>query len=109
MGTDTHFRQSTLKSGTQKVKIDGIVLKSTSDSEVLANYNLILSGAECKPDTSVAKNVLQDIVSLYVRVRSFSHAKDNVQRYKIKSKQTKKKALHTEISRSCEQSQPRQN
>ena len=39
------------------------------DSDVLTNYDLILSAAECKPDIHVTKGVLHDILSLYIRVR----------------------------------------
>ena len=42
------------------------------DSDVLTNYDLVLSEAECKPDIHVRKGVLYDILSLYIRVRSVS-------------------------------------
>ena len=39
---------------------------------------------------------------MYVRVRSFSFAKDIIQRHKIGAKQTKAKSLRKEINRSCQ-------
>jgi len=75
------------------------------DSDVLANYDLIVSEAECKPDIHVRKDALHDILSLYVRVRSFSCSKDIVQRYRIKAKQNKSKSLRKEISRSCQENE----
>lgn len=103
--TEHYFRQSTLKAGLKKIDIVGITLKSTSDGDVLANYHLIVADAGCKPDSDVKKGILHDIVSLYVRVRSFSYAKDTVQRYKIKAKQIKSKSLRKEISRSCQENE----
>ena len=92
-----------------KTDIAGIAQESISDCDVLSNYNLILAEAELEPDKHVEKDVLHNIVSLYVRVRAFSFAKDIIQRYKIKSKQTKAKSLRKEISRSCQDTQDQRN
>ena len=99
--TDEYFRQSNSKAGLQRIDIVGITKNSTTDSDVLANYQLIVSVADCESDSDVQKDVLHNIVSLYIRERSFSYAKDIVQRYKIKAKQRKSKSLRKEISRSC--------
>ena len=92
-----------------KVDIAGIAQESISDCDVLSSYNLILAEAELEPDQHVEKDVLHNIVSLYVRVRAFSFAKDIIQRYKIKSKQTKAKSLQKEISRSCLDTEDQRN
>ena len=103
--TDEYFRQSTSKAGLQRIDIVGITKTSTIDSDVLANYQLIVSEADCDSYSHVQKDVLHNIVSLYIRVRSFSYAKDIVQQYKIKAKQRKSKSLRKEISRSCKQNE----
>ena len=92
-----------------KVDIAGIAQESISDCHVLSSYNLILAEAELEPDKHVEKDVLHNTVSLYVRVRVFSFAKDIIQRYKIKSKQTKAKSLRKEISRSCLDTEDQRN
>ena len=96
-----HFRPFTSKPDLQRLDISGITNKATSDSDILAYYNLIVSDAELEPDSHVCKDVLRGIISLYVHVRSFSFAKDIIQQYKIKTTQTKARALRKEISRSC--------
>ena len=58
--------------GLHKLDIVRIKLKSPMYSDVLTNYDLILSEAKCKPDIHVRKGVLHDILSLYIRVRSVS-------------------------------------
>ena len=63
----------------------------------------MVSDLELVPATHVIKDVLHAIVHLYVRVRSFSLAKDIIQHHKLKSRQTKSKALRKEISRNCEE------
>jgi len=71
----------------------------------------MVSDAELVPTKNVSKDVLHSIVNLYLRVRSFSLAKDIIQDFKIKAKQSKGKALRKEIQRGCElkQAQERHN
>ena len=111
--TEHYFRQSTLKvaGGLQRVDIAGIAQKSVTDSDVVSNYQTMVSDAELVPTKNVSKDVLHSIVNLYLRVRSFSLAKDIIQDFKIKAKQSKGKALRKEIQRGCElkQAQERHN
>ena len=110
--TEHYFRQSTLKGAhsLQPVDIAGIAQNSVSDSDVVSNYQTMVSDAELVPTKNVSKDVLHSIVNLYIRVRSFSLAKDIIQDFKIKAKQSKGKALRKEIQRSCdEQTQERHN
>ena len=103
--TENYFRQSTVNVGLHKIDIVSITLKSSMDSDVLANYDLIVSEAKCKPNIHVRKDVLHDILSLCIRVCSFSYSNDIVQRYRLKAKQNKSKSLCKEISRSCQENE----
>jgi len=70
----------------------------------------MVSDAELVPAKNVSKDFLHSIVNMYIRVRSFSLAKDIIQDFKIKAKQSKGRALHKEIQRSSdEQTQERHN
>ena len=100
-----YFRQLTPKVASQGIDIVTITLKATSDSDVLSNYGLIITDAEIKPASHVIKDVLHGIMTLYVRVRSFSFAKDVIEKYKIRMKQTKGKSLRKDISRSCHENE----
>ena len=73
------------------------------------SYNTLLANSELRIDKHVAKDVLQSILDLYIRVRSFSFAKDIVQRYKIHTKQLKDTALRKEISRASNSDLERQH
>ena len=57
--------------------------KATSDSDVLSNSGLIITDAEIKPASHVIKDVLHDIMTLSVQVRSFFFAKV-IENHKIK-------------------------
>ncbi|XP_044179339.1 uncharacterized protein LOC122960870 isoform X2 [Acropora millepora] len=91
--TEHHFRQLSPDGNLQSVNTKGITDKSVTDSELLAYYNLMVSDSELVSATHVIKDVLHAIVHLYVRVRSFSLAKDIIQHHKLRK----------EISRNCEE------
>lgn len=91
-----------------KINIEKIRSESCSDLEIIAAYNTLLANSELRIDKHVAKDVLQSILDLYIRVCSFSFAKDIVQRYKIQTKQLKDKALRKEISRASNSDLERQ-
>jgi hypothetical protein len=71
-----------------------IICESTLQSPIVKSLwdNIVLeSGIE--ESSTTQKLCLENIVKLYVRVRSFSYARDYISKYKIKEKQTKSKSL----------------
>ena len=82
----------------QRLDMSGITHNATSNSDI---SNLMISDAELELHSNVHKDVLHGIVSVYINVASFSFVKGIIQRYKIGEKQTKTRALHKGISRSC--------
>lgn len=78
-----------------------IICESTLSSPVVKSLweNIVLeSGIE--ESSSTQKLCLENIVKLYIRVRSFSYARDYISKYKIKEKQTKSKSLRKDLKRS---------
>ena len=67
--TKRYFRQSTLKGAhsLQEVNIAGIPQKSVSDSDVVSNYQTMVSDAELVPTKNVSKHALNSIVNLHIR------------------------------------------
>ena len=100
---ERYFRQLTPKVASQEIDIVTITLKATRGSEGLSNYTFNVTDAEIKPASHVIKDVLHGIMTLYVRVRSFSFAKDVIEKYKIRMEQTKGKSLRPDISRSWQE------
>lgn len=70
----------------------------------MSAYILILSDTEPIVQSGVAKDVLHDIIQLYVRVHSFSSAKGIIQKHKMKLKQLKSKSPRKDISRAIKES-----
>jgi hypothetical protein len=80
-----------------------LISVSTLNSPLVKSLwdNIVLdSGVE--QSCSTQKLLLENIVKLYLRVRSFSYARDYISKYKIKVKQTKSKALRKDLKRSRE-------
>ena len=98
--TEHYFRLSAAADGAHKVDISGITNQASRDSEVISYYQNMVSDAETVPASHTSKDMLHSIISMYVKVRSFSLAKDIVSAHKIKVKQPKAKALRKEIKRS---------
>ena len=76
------------------------ICESTLNSPVVKSLweNIVLeSGIE--ESSCTQKLCLENIVKLYVRVRSFSYARDYISKNKIKEKQTKSKALRKDLKR----------
>ena len=101
---EKYFRSSTCNGPILKINIE----KIRSESCIIAAYNTLLANSELRIDKHVVKDVLQSILDLFIRVRSFSFAKDIVQGYKIQTKQLKDKALRKEISRASNSDLERQ-
>ena len=79
-------------------------------------FDSLIANAELKPEKQVAKDILQSIVYLYIKVRGFSTAKEIVQKHKLVAKSKlkylvqwlKQKALRKEIKRAAE-AEPEKN
>ena len=67
----------------------------------LNQFNSNLFGDFSKQlSTSTQKLCLENVVKLYLKVRSFSYARDYLNKYKIKQKHVNKKALRKDLKRS---------
>ena len=67
--------------------------------EILANYSIVCNATAEKVEKEVSSNLLEQMLTLYVRLRSFSYAKDKVQHHKIVAKKIKTRSLRTEIKK----------
>ena len=75
--TEKYFRFLTSNYPVTRIDINEIMSRSINDSEVLTAFICMKATSELKLDDKVAKDVLQSIIHLYIRVRSFSFARDD--------------------------------
>ena len=79
--TEKYFRFYTSDYPITSIDITEIRSKTINDSEVLIAFSCMKANSELKVCEKVAKDVLQSIVDLYIRVRSFPFARNVVQKY----------------------------
>ena len=91
-----HFLQAT-KNFTTKIDSKGIVSSLLKDPWILACFSKIRSKSESPVQKEVAMNLFEDMLSLYIRVRSHSYAKNKQQLHKIQSGKTKARSLRTDM------------
>ena len=84
---EVYFRSKT-SSSVVKIDAKDIVAKLMTDFGVLSNFSNIRSKAE-KVDKEIALNLLEQLLSLYIRVRGFSYAKEKLQQHKVAAHKTK--------------------
>lgn len=95
---EIEFRKITSTS-VRSININIIVSKLIKDIEIFEIFSKIVEEAPLKTDNEeLKKTILQSIFELYLKVRSHSHAKDIINKYKQK-KYVKKKSLRTELKK----------
>ena len=72
--TEKIFRSATANF-TTKIDCPTLVNKILKDSFILAHFKIICGNADQVVEKEVAKNLLEHIGTLFIRVRSFSYAK----------------------------------
>jgi len=65
--TEHYFRDATSKTNVQNIAYASIISRSVHDVEVDSTYNSMLSNSELIINSSVTKNVLHNIIQLYVK------------------------------------------
>ncbi|XP_047123666.1 uncharacterized protein LOC124806636 [Hydra vulgaris] len=88
---EIQFRNETNINHLQEIDINRMTMELLKDTEVVSFYNSILTGCGVDIDNDVSKNLLENMVKLYFRVRAFSLAKDITTKYKLKLKQKNNK------------------
>lgn len=99
--TEKIFCLETSKQNFRKINVFLIVKKLMEFPATQDFYKVVIENAEIEISNDVAKATLFGMLTLYVRIRSFSFTKDVVQKHKIKVKQRgKAEALRKSLKQS---------
>eukprot|EP00111_Clytia_hemisphaerica_P012461 TCONS_00036563-protein len=99
MLAESYFVSATTDRKVTRINVEYIVSSLMANPFLLANFNSIRHKAETPVKKEIAMNLLDDLLTLYVRIRSHSFAKDKVQSHKMAKNVTKSKSLRGEIKR----------
>jgi uncharacterized C2H2 Zn-finger protein len=96
------FRKEVDKSklAIRNIPVDAICYSTLSLPIVKSLWQNIVMSSGVNPSGDTQKLCLENIVKLYLKVRSFSYARDYISRYRIKEKQNKKKGLRKDLKQS---------
>ena len=99
--TEIMFRQylKSQKAAHLSVPTEKIVDQVLATPDVKSLWESIIAELDSQVSNECSKLALENFIKLYVQVRSFSHARDIVNKYKLKEKALKKKALRKELKK----------
>ena len=81
----------------RKIPTDAICSNVFKSPAVKSLCDNIVMSAGVDHSSSTQKLCLENVIKLYLRVRSFSYARDYLTKHKIKEKQLKKKVLRKDL------------
>lgn len=93
---ESYFLSAT-KQFVTKINAEHIVSSLLSDTYVLIYFNSFRRCCEVKKE--IGLNVLEDMLTLYIRIRSHSYAKRKQQQHKLNASILKSRSLRTEIKK----------
>ena len=76
-----------------------IVNQLLQESEVISNFTCICNKAAQQVEKEVALDMLESLLTLYIRVRAHSYAKNIKERHMVATKKQKTRSLRTEIKK----------
>ena len=89
------------RTNTFQTSIDStsFVSEMLQNCHLVSSYKLICYSVEPKVPDEICFNILEKMLMLFTRVRTFSYPKDTREKYKSKKKQVTKSSLRTEITK----------
>lgn len=100
---ELHFRAQTGKEVCHRICVDTIVGNLFKQPALKSKWNMLVEECSCEITEKRSLVFLDQILMLFIKIRSFSYAKDVVQKYKLNQRATKQKALRKEIERATQQ------
>ena len=79
---------------------DAVVQVLMEDSQILSSFRLLLEESSLKVVEEDSLNLLDKILTLFLRIRYFSYAKSKIDTYKAKQRKGKGKALRKQLKSS---------
>ena len=64
---------------------------------ITSNFRTVFYDTDPKVDSEISRNLLEQMLTLFVQLRTFSFAEDICEKHKATKKKTKKRSLRTEI------------
>ena len=96
------FKVHTSSSTVFRIDAKSMINNLLMNTEVVSLFNNLIEDSGVAIDSEVKDNLLENMLSLYLRVRSFSYAKDITNKHKFELKKKKSKALQKDIKKAMD-------
>ena len=100
--TEKMFRRAT-KNFVFKVNEVKLISEAVQDTKLRSYYDNLCQNAESSVDKETSVNLLEQILGLFIRVRSYSYALDVKEEHKANYSKVKMHSLRTELKKSSKQ------
>ena len=100
--TETMFRRAT-NNFVFKINEAHLISKAVQSTKLGSYYDNLCQNAEGLVDEETSVNLLEQIVGLFIRVRSHSYARDVREKHKAKNSKVAMYSLRKELKRSSKQ------
>ena len=102
---EKHFSVTnvTKKKNLRKIPTDEIINYLLKNPDIISNYNSFSTQSQGTISKEISKNVLEKMLRLYIRVRSFSYVKDVNFKKILQSRTTDKKSLTANLKKKSDQ------
>ena len=81
-------------------KYSDLVKEIQASSIIVLNYDSLCYSIEPKVNKELSLNLLESMLELFVKVHTFSFARDIKEKHKVKNKKTKVRSLRAEVKKS---------
>ena len=92
-----HFSRKYTSDFRSSIMCETLVTETMKNIFVISHFNSIISSVDTTIKKEISLNLLEHILTLYFRVRSFSYAKDVRERHKRPKKDTRKRSQRKEL------------
>lgn len=99
---EERYRVETCNKTLFKIDTKQMVTTLLRNADIRSLYNGIAGNMFISLDKELKENLLEKMISLYLRVRAFSTAKDTIQKYRNEQKKTKSKGLRKSLKKAAE-------
>ena len=97
--TEGMFKVHTSSSTVFKIDTKSMTKSLLMNTKVVSLFNNLIDDSGVAIDSEIKDNLLENMLNLYLRVRSFSYAKDITNKHKFALKKKKSKALRKDIKK----------
>ena len=94
------FRLNVVNQSEKSIDGSSLVSDLMKNCVILSHFSSLRSCSQIQVEKEISLNLLQDLLQLFIRARTFSYVKQKCDLFKMESKKRKMRSLRTSIKKS---------